>query len=408
MTRSARKRDASTQVGSFKVVRACRGRACPTGFDPAGLAVGRVEHVDRPDGSSPEGVEAAAVQVVPLGGGGIRNCGFSPWRASQTFFGLIGKNRRSPQAIDQQTGVGEGPVAKDHGGQAKTAGPADKTVFRIVFALPVVHFTGLPIGRARDDQPVHFLLAPTQILEFHGQPVQEIEVKGVLALHAEIFGGLDQADSEKPLPHPVDLDAGGQGCSRESSHLDNPRRLRGQSSFIGGRKEGVERDGFAFFQVFAPQQKMSLPFLGVIHDHRFGYLGGLVVFEFLFQSGLLLDQRGEGGVLLEKGLGDCFFVGGTAFVPRLAKCLGQAGVLTFERGLGLVGGPKPEMSEVVVLVFGIELEGDFQFGSLGWLDGFFKRKEAAWSRSMGLPDQTAQPVPRLSSKALAILRGPCS
>ena len=63
---------------------------------------------------------------------------------------------------------------------------------------------------------------------------------------------------------------------------------------------------------------MGLPFLGVIHDHRFGYLGGLVVFEFLFQCVLLLDQRGEGGVLLEKGLGDCLFVGGTAFVPRLA------------------------------------------------------------------------------------------
>ena len=30
------------------------------------------------------------------------------------------------------------------------------------------------------------------------------------------------------------------------------------------------------------------------------------------------------------------------------------------------------MSEVVVLVFGIEFEGDFQFGSLGWLDGFLQ------------------------------------
>ena len=188
-----------------------QGRTRPTGFDPAGLAVGRVEHVDRADGSSPEGVEAAAVQVVTLGGGVFETAVFRHAEGFPDFFGLIGKNGRSPQAIDQQTGVGEGPVAKDHGGQAKTAGPADETVFRIVFALPVVHFTGLPIGRARDDQPVHFLLAPTQILEFHGQPVQEIEVKGVLALHAEIFGGFDQADSEKPLPHPVDLDAGGQG-----------------------------------------------------------------------------------------------------------------------------------------------------------------------------------------------------
>ena len=30
------------------------------------------------------------------------------------------------------------------------------------------------------------------------------------------------------------------------------------------------------------------------------------------------------------------------------------------------------MSEVVVVVFGIEFEGDFQFGSLGWLDGFLQ------------------------------------
>ena len=101
-------------------------------------------------------------------------------------------------------------------------------------------------------------LAPTQILEFHGQPVQEIEVKGVLALHAEIFGGIARP-TPKPLPHQVDWTRAVKGCSRESSHFDNPRRLRGQSSFIGeGRR--VERDGFAFFQVFAPQQRMSSPF----------------------------------------------------------------------------------------------------------------------------------------------------
>ena len=276
-----------------------QGRACPTGFDPAGLAVGRVEHVDRPDGSSPEGVEAAAVQVVSLGGGVFETAVFRHVEGFPDFFGLIGKNGRSPQAIDQQTGVGEGPVAKDHGGQAKTAGPADETVFRIVFALPVVHFTGLPIGRARDDQPVHFLLAPTQVLEFHGQPVQEIEVKGVLALHAEIFRGLDQADSEKPLPHPVDLDAGGQGLFAGKQPFGQAQTVAGPVVFHRGKEGGGgKRDGFAFFQVFAPQQKMGLPFLGVIHDHRFGYLGGLVVFEFLFQSGLLLEQRGEGGVLL--------------------------------------------------------------------------------------------------------------
>ena len=44
----------------------------------------------------------------------------------------------------------------------------------------------------------------------------------VLALHAEIFRGLDQAKAEQPLPNPVDGDPGGERMSGIGQPLGQP------------------------------------------------------------------------------------------------------------------------------------------------------------------------------------------
>ena len=57
---------------------------------------------------------------------------------------------------------------------------------------------------------MHRLHAPAARAKLDGQPVEQRAMNRILALHAEIFGGLDDAGAEEVLPHAIDLHAGGQ------------------------------------------------------------------------------------------------------------------------------------------------------------------------------------------------------
>ena len=71
--------------------------------------------------------------------------------------------------------------------------------------MPFIHVTGLSVCGTGYNETVHFLLAPSTVLKFDGQPVEQIHVQGIFTLYTQIFRCLDQTGSEKSLPHPIDL-----------------------------------------------------------------------------------------------------------------------------------------------------------------------------------------------------------
>ena len=73
-----------------------------------------------------------------------------------------------------------------------------------------------------------------------GQPVEQLGMARRLALGAEVFLGLDQADAEQLRPEPVDGDACGQRIVLGStSHVASPRRSRGAPSGSGWKAAGT-------------------------------------------------------------------------------------------------------------------------------------------------------------------------
>ena len=52
------------------------------------------------------------------------------------------------------------------------------------------------------------LQVPVILLEFHGEPVEELRVGRLFALKTEILGGPYDPFAKDPLPDPVDEDAG--------------------------------------------------------------------------------------------------------------------------------------------------------------------------------------------------------
>src|SRR5256886_6754737 len=61
---------------------------------------------------------------------------------------------------------------------------------------------GLPIGRARDDEPMELFQGPARVVaEPNGQPVQQLGMRGPAAHLAEVVWRLHQAAAEMIMPH---------------------------------------------------------------------------------------------------------------------------------------------------------------------------------------------------------------
>src|SRR5205823_6175531 len=63
---------------------------------------------------------------------------------------------------------------------------------------------GLPISRARDDEPMELFQRPARVVaEPNGQPVQQLRMRGPAAHLAEVVWRLHQATAEMIVPHTV-------------------------------------------------------------------------------------------------------------------------------------------------------------------------------------------------------------
>ena len=69
---------------------------------------------------------------------------------------------------------------------------------------------GLAVGLTGQDNFLKGFDLPAGLAEFDGEPIEQILVRGAVALHAEVFGGAHDALAEELLPLAVDLHAGGQ------------------------------------------------------------------------------------------------------------------------------------------------------------------------------------------------------
>ena len=86
----------------------------------------------------------------------------------------------------------------------------EEFIFRILLQLLLRDVAGLAVGLTGQDNFLEGFDLPAGLAEFDGEPIEQILVRGAVALHAEVFGGAHDALAEELLPLAVDLHAGGQ------------------------------------------------------------------------------------------------------------------------------------------------------------------------------------------------------
>ena len=101
--------------------------------------------------------------------------------------------------------------------------------------------------------------APAAFAELDRQPIEQRAVDGILALHAEVLGGFDDARAEEMLPDAIDLHARGQrmlGGHQPAGEAEPIlRRILRQRRQKCGRGE---RDLFPGLEIFAAFEDLRL------------------------------------------------------------------------------------------------------------------------------------------------------
>ena len=215
--------------------------------------------------------------------------------------GLIRIDRPAADSIIEQARCRERPIAQQRCGHAKAARAGIEAVLgvaRFVFGGDAAR---LAIGRARDDQPVQRLDAPATLAELDRQPIEQLAMYGVLALHAKILGGADDAGAEEMLPHPVDLHARGQRMfGRDEPLRQTEPILRGILRQRRQERRRGERDLLGRLQVFATRENVRLTRLGVAHHHDARQLVVFIVGELLLQFLVIGARLPRGGIFWEQ------------------------------------------------------------------------------------------------------------
>ena len=151
---------------------------------------------------------------------------------------------------------------------------------------------GLPPGGRGQDAPLQVLQAPTVLDQVAGQPIQQLRMRRLGAVLAEIVGRVDQPHSELMLPHAIDNHPGGQRVVRSGDPVcqsETPVPLRG----VGGQHKGLEQGqcsrghGFPFQERIATMQPMGWPRLrerSGIHGRRLRQLAFLLAGRFEFRQ----------------------------------------------------------------------------------------------------------------------------
>src|SRR5439155_16024065 len=120
---------------------------------------------------------------------------------------------------------------------AETGTASEQTILRV----PGEQFGRAPgylaVGGRSDDESLHVFHIPAGPDEFGRQPLEQFRVRRPLALNAEVFHRLGQADAETLLPETIDGHARGERVRR----IDEP--LRQAQAVFGcldrpGRQDG--------------------------------------------------------------------------------------------------------------------------------------------------------------------------
>ena len=183
---------------------------------------------------------------------------------------LVWLHRRAAHSIPEPTADRQRLVADGLRGHAMARASCDEAVLRVALEQLRRHRRGLPVRRAGDDEAVQVLHVPAGLHELGREPVEQPEVLRPFALHAEILGGLDEADPEEMLPVTVHGDAGGErviGIGQPLREVEPVGAALGQAGEAG---RDAWLDGLAFVRlvVHAPDEQEGVTRLvHVAHDH---------------------------------------------------------------------------------------------------------------------------------------------
>ena len=151
----------------------------------------------------------------------------------------------------------------------------------------------LPVGGRRHEQPVHLFLAPATLAELHGEPVEQIHVRRILPLHPHVFDGLHEADPEKVLPHPVDLNPRRERLLGQEQPASQAQPVVGQT--LGQawqrRRRGKRERVSLRRKIVTAVEDLGLAGRGVAHHHHAGNPVALELFVGLFRCFIPLDLR---------------------------------------------------------------------------------------------------------------------
>lgn len=209
----------------------------------------------------------------------------------------------------------------------------------------------MSIGAAGNDGADKVLIVPVVLHEVGGEPIEKARVDGDFALHAEVFGAFDEADTEEFLPESIDGDAGGEWIFGRDDPLGEIESI-GVLFFAERGKEGgsVGFDFLAALVVGSDGKDIGFPFFLLIrHDHDLGESIAEVV-ELLLCGGFLLLQFGELGIAVSVAVIDEFMLGFGAAFGRRSQGVDETLILGESRS-GLACSLDAEMPEVVVRVF---------------------------------------------------------
>ena len=174
--------------------------------DNAALAACRIEvgHRGGRHRALPEGIEAAAVQVLAASLPII----FVRIQLAPETRRLIRIDRRASDLVDEQTGDGERLIANHVRREAHVRTAREESILRVALQHLWSDARRLTVRGAEHDGLLHRLHVPPRADELSGQPVEQLRMRGRLALRAEVLHGLDETGAEIHLPEPV----GGDAC----------------------------------------------------------------------------------------------------------------------------------------------------------------------------------------------------
>ena len=105
-------------------------------------------------------------------------------------------------AAHQKNAVANGFGLKSAGGESPK-----QTGIRISLLPRFVHAARLLIGITQHDQLVHVFDGPTAANEFVGKPIEQLRVRGLGAVAAEVAAGQDKSRAKMELPDAIHRDS---------------------------------------------------------------------------------------------------------------------------------------------------------------------------------------------------------